>query len=417
MAINSTDSTFFVARQPILDRNGNICAYELLYRNSGINAAASIPKNATQQVVTNALNMAGLGNLIDKGTQAFINIDERLLFSDILYSIPKEYFILEILETVELTDSVITRVRKLHDEGYTFALDDLICSNEIVNDLIPVLPYVKIIKLEPSDNPDILRPFIALFKKMGITVLAEKVETKEEYETYHNLGCDLFQGYFFARPTLISGNKIHSKVAHVFHAITLVNQDRIEEALELFAQDAALTFQLLRYINSAAFSFRSDIKTTRQAFSLLGTKQLKQWLSLISYAIGSDDGFNSPLLKLAQERANMMWLLTAKCVGEEAAEQAGFIGMISLIDALLQRPMHELLDELNIDQFVKDVLLRSSDSKIGKILELVLVIEEFDNKQMNRIIEELELDFVTFASIIEESYRRSEAFLESINKS
>lgn len=408
-------NTFFFARQPILNREGRISAYELLYRGSILNAATNLPKNATQQVVTNALNLTGLGNLIEKGTKAYINIDEQMLFSDILPTIPKADFIFELLETVEFTDAVIEQVKTLYEDGYTFALDDVVCSKAIISTLMPVLPYVEIIKLESGQEVHGLKPFIALFKKMKLTVLAEKVETKDEYMAFHELGCDLFQGYFFARPTLISGNKVNTKAALVFHAITLVGQDKIEETLDLFAQDAALTLQLLRYINSAAFSFRSDIKSTRQAITLLGANQLKQWLTLMSYAMGSEEGIHSPLLKLAQERANMMTLISETCIGEQAKEQAGFIGMISLIDALFQRPLNELLDELHIDTAICDILLRTSECEIGKIYQLVLVIESFDNNEINRILEQLGLDFVTFAGLLEESYRRSEAFMETMS--
>ncbi len=413
MAIDNSN-TFFFARQPILDREGQISAYELLYRSNTLNAATNLPKNATEQVVANALNLTGLGNLIDKGTKAFINIDEHMLFSDILNTIPKSHFIFELLETIDFTDAVIEQVKTLYEEGYTFALDDLICSESTIETIKPVLPFVKIIKLEKGQNTESLRPFIVLFKEMGLSILAEKVQTKEEYTELRELGCDLFQGYFFARPTLISGNKVDPKAALVLHAITLLCQNKIEETLELFAQDAALTLQLLRYINSAAFSFHSDIKSTRQAFTLLGNNPLKQWLTLMSYVISSEDGIYSPLLKLAQERANMMILLSEACIGKGSTEQAGFVGMLSLIDALFQRPMEELLHELHIDVSISDILLRSDNCKIENIYQLVLAVESFDNNRITQILGQLDLDIITFSILVKESYRRSEAFMQTL---
>jgi len=411
-----SNNTFFFARQPILDRNGKISAYELLYRSSAVNLAGITPQYATEQVIINALNLAGLGNLIERGAKAYVNINDKMLFSSVLESIPKSDFILELLETIDFTPDIISRVEELHKKGYTFALDDIICSKEIINTIMPLLPFVDIIKLDLPTSIETVKPCIALFKRMGISVLAEKIETPQEYHTFYDLGCDLFQGYYFARPILVTGKKIDAKASRLLQIITLLNDEKLDDALELFEQDAALTLQLLRYLNSAAFSFKNDIKSVRQAILLLGSNYLKQWLTLMTYAMVSQESAESPLLRLAQERANMMELFAVESIGQEVREQANFIGLLSLIDALFQQPMDQLLSELHVDNSITDVLLRNSGNELGKIYQLVIAIEATDDDRMNRLLDELGLDFTLLANVVKQSYEITEKFQQALQK-
>lgn len=412
--MNRTDSnTFFFARQPILDRKGKIVAYELLYRSGDTGCATCLPQNATAQVVINALNLTGLSNLLQNENKAFINIDEQMLFDDTLHSVPKEHFILELLETIAFNDKSLQRIKALHAEGFRFALDDVVCSEEVIASIEPVLPYIDIIKLELPQEAGGLVSHIARFKKMNLTVLAEKVESDECHQMMHALGCDLFQGYYFAKPTVVSGQKLDTSLAVIFRVVALLTQNRIDEALRVFEQDAALTIQLLRYMNSAAFCFRSNIKSIRHAVMLLGSNHLKQWLTLISYAMGSDEGIHSPLLKLAQERSNMMHLLAKECLTHEHHEDAAFIGLLSLLEALFRRPLEEVLKELHIDDHLQGILLYRS-GPIGQIFELVLAIEIFEQNEIQGLLQDLKLDFKTFVKIVEESYRITEEFQQCL---
>ncbi|MDX1294747.1 MAG: EAL domain-containing protein [Sulfurimonadaceae bacterium] len=407
--------TFFFARQPILDRKGKIMAYELLYRAGAYNAAEPMPPHATEQVVINALNLTGLGNLLEKGTKAFINIDEKMLFNDILHTIPKSSFVFELLEHIEFTPEIIARVKELHSYGYTFALDDIICSREVINAVKPVLPYVEIVKLDLPQSLENVEAYFQLFKKMELTILAEKVESQTDFDSLRQIGCDLFQGFFFAKPTLISGTKIDPRATIIFRIIQLLNSNEHDEALKIFEQDAALTVQLLRYINSAAFSFKSDIRSVRQAVALLGDSHLTQWLMLMSYAMCSKEGLNSPLLKLAQERSNMMRLFAEHCIDENYGDTAAFAGLLSLIGALFHTPLESLLAELHIDPSISSVLLETSDSELSDIYRLVQCVENVDHEAMQKLTEKLDLSFVEFAAIITESYERTEAFNQNLN--
>lgn len=413
----SRDQNFFFARQPILNRDRVIIAYELLYRDNAYSVtSAPMPPYATEQVLVNALNIAGLSNCLEQDTKAFINLNEKILFSDILTNIPKQHFVFELLEHIQYTPEIIERIRDLHDQGYTFALDDVVCSDAIMQNLEPILPYVGVVKLDLSlQNVQGIKPYIDHFKTLGVTVLAEKVESRDDYLAFKEMGCDLFQGYFFARPTLVSGKKIDPRIIHIFHIIELLNQMRHDEALEVFEQDASLTLQLIRYINSAAFSFKSRIKSVRQATALLGTLHLKQWLTMMGYTLQSKEGLHSPLLKLAQERANIMRLLAQYVPDKVSTEDAAFIGLISLVDALFDKPLESVLHDLHIDHVIIDVLTLQHQGMMATIYALALSVESGD-ETMHEHLTTMGLDYKTFGHIVALGYERTETFNQAMQE-
>ena len=279
--------SLYFARQPILDINGQTYAYELLYRSSLEQGFARIEdgRSATAQVLVNSLNLIGLKNILGRAL-AFINIDTALLMDDMVFSIPKDKFILEVLETIIITPEVVERIKTLKKHGYHFALDDADCSKEYILNFQPIFEYIDILKLDITLIDEAKLPqFLALFKKFKLKILAEKVETQEEFDRYKAFGCDLFQGFFFARPVIIENRRLDPEQILILDLIRqLTEDDHINDICHTFEQNVALTLQLLRFINSAAFSFRSSIKSIRQAVTLLGPNQLKSWLLLISYA-------------------------------------------------------------------------------------------------------------------------------------
>ena len=412
VCVDAAGNTFFFARQPILDRSRKIVAYELLYRaGADRKSALPLPEYATEQVLINAMNLTGLENLLEKGTRAFINIDESMLLDATIETLPKAYFVFELLETLEYSSAVIERIRQLHEIGYTFALDDLVCSRESIAAVQQILPFVRYVKLDLSfQSAEDVAPYIALFKKLGVTLLAEKVETQEEYDAFSHLGCDLFQGYFFARPSLVSGQKINTYLGLLIYIINLLNRDEFGEARTALKQDAGLAAQLLRYINSAAFGLKGDIKSLDQAVTLLGKRNFKQWLTLISYAVGSQGGVHSPLLRLAQERSNIMRLLGERCCGTQGGEDAAFIGLLSLLDVLLSKPLDALLRELRIDPELADILLGRAENTLGSIYNMTLSIERFDDNTIHLLLPDLNLSFGEFTSLVQQGYEASEQF-------
>jgi EAL and modified HD-GYP domain-containing signal transduction protein len=415
--------TLYFARQPILDLHCKTYAYELLYRTSSDHFFEPIKNDrlATAQVLVYALNLAGLKKTLGE-TFAFVNIDEELLMDEMLFSIPKEQFVLEILESVVINERIIERVKELKTHGYRFALDDVDCSKEYIVNFQPIFEYIDIVKLDiPTLQEKNLPKFLALFKKFELKILAEKVETQEQFDKYKALGCDYFQGYFFARPDIIENKSIDPAQLLILRLIRHVqNGSATDEICRTFEQNAALTLQLLRFVNSAAFSFRASIKSIRQAILLLGPNQLKSWLLLISYANPSKgiQGLQNPLLTLAQTRANMMQMfckgIYKQMCSKTILEKSAFIGLLSLIEALLHAPMQSILNELNVDEEIIQTLVFST-GELGTILQLVCAVERFDTQSVDEILETLPLSREEFSAAVQEAYVLTEAFSAGVN--
>lgn len=415
--------SLYFARQPILDINGHTYAYELLYRSSLEHEFSPITddREATAQVLANSLNFIGLKNILGKAL-AFINIDASLLMDDMIFSIPKEKFVLEILETVIITQEVLARVIELKELGYSFALDDADCSKEYIINFQPLFKYIDVLKLDITlVNEETLPKFLSLFKRFDLKILAEKVETQEEFDRYKAFGCDLFQGFFFARPDIIENKRLDPEYLLILNLIQqLQHENSIDDVCHTFEQNVALTLQLLRFINSAAFSFSSSIKSIRQAIVLLGPNQLKSWVLLISYANPSRDskGLKNPLLHLAQTRSNMMQTLTKAFYKESCnkslLDKAAFIGLLSLIESLLQTPMQVILEELNVDEEISQTLV-SHKGDFGTIFKLVCAVELFDTESVDRYIEQLPISHEEFSTAIEHAYEITEQFISNMN--
>jgi len=415
-------TSIYFARQPILDVKGHVFAYELLYRNSLSHDFDPIEDNklATAQVLVNTLNLVELKNILGNAL-AFVNIDESLLLDEMILSIPKEKFVLEILESVIITPSIIERVKVLKNLGYRFALDDADCSKEYILNFQPIFEYIDFLKLDISTLvEDQLPQFLAIFEKFNLKILAEKVETQEHFDKYKNLGCHLFQGFFFAKPDIIENRPLDPEQLLLLSIIRRLNNEYdLEEILYMFEQNVALTLQLLRFINSAAFSFRSSIKSIRQSITLLGPNQLRSWLLLISYAnpISGPKGITNPLFHLAQTRANMMQTLCKVAYPDHCdktiLEQAAFIGLLSLVEALFQTPIDIILHELNVDQEIIDTLILKK-GELGTIYQLVCAIEQFDTEYIESTIKVLSLSYSDFSKAVHEAYEITEKFTSSL---
>ena len=415
--------SLFFARQPILDINGQTYAYELLYRNSPKQGFAPIEddRSATAQVLVNTLNFVNLESIIGKAF-AFVNIDETILLDDMVFSIPQEQFVLELLETIIVTEEVIERVKLLNEMGYRFALDDIDCSKEYITNFQPLFQYVGILKLDITlVDEEMLPRYLTLFKQFNLKVLAEKVETQEEFDKYKAYGCDLFQGFFFARPDIIENKRLDPEQILILNLINqLQNEEEIDDICLGFEQNVALTLQLLRFINSAAFSFRSSIKTIRQAVMLIGPNQLKSWLLLISYANPSTGpkGMENPLLHLAQTRSNMMQTITQATYKEKCngvlLDKAAFIGLLSLVEALFQTPVKDILHELNVDDEIMHTLV-DKEGVFGTIYKLICAVELFDTDSVDTFLSELELSHEDFSKAVEDAYEITEQFALKMN--
>lgn len=404
----------YIARQPIVTADNSVHGYELLFRSlqddGSVKASFSDEMIATTRVVVNALNHIGIQELVGDNL-AFVNIDEELLQDDILLSFPKERFVIELLEHIVVNDKVIARVKELKELGYTIALDDAHCGADFIKNFGPLFPLVDIIKLDVSIiDTDIIKSRIGEFGALKCQLLAEKVETKEQFEFYKGLGCTLFQGYFFAKPDVVIKKALDPAYKKIFQLINLLDKDvSVDEISIAFEEAPEVTVQLLRFMNTGSLGLRSNIRSIAHAITLLGKRPLKQWLLLIAFSKSGDqtgDGFSSPLLALAQSRAKLMAELMRKYSDDKKAPfEAALVGVLSLFDVLTGVSMQTVLSEFNMDEDIESALLKHK-GELGTMLALAEAIEEFDIEKANFLLTNLNLSQDTLKTAIIASYRQ-----------
>lgn len=400
-------STTFLGRQPILNREGQVYAYELLYRQGGMNQAGGVDDAtaATSRVIINAISNFGLEKVLGD-RKGFINIDVSLLMNPQLQSIPKERFVLEILEDVVVTPEIVERVRDLREEGYVFALDDITDSEEMYQNFKPLFPYVSVIKFEVLgvDRPKFEKMF-AKYSRDKFRFLAEKVETEDDFAWCKKLGFHLYQGYFFEKPTVLETEKIEPSKMAIFGLSQKLNSDADIDALEKeFVQNPDLMFNILKYINSSAVGLKRDVQSIRQAITLLGRNALRNWVLLYLYVDSRDNAFAVPLLEASMLRSVLMQYIAEAAFHErEVREKAFFIGTLSNMDALLRMPLGKILEEVALDEDIKEVLLERKH-ELGLILSAVQKMEQAEFAEGYKLLEPFNIGEEKMNEIVRNAY-------------
>jgi len=377
------EADIFIGRQPIFDRYGKCVSYELLYRSTYESSEAVFSNNAsaTARVIINLIHNIGLSSIIGNKI-GYINIDEQIILSDVFLSLPKSKFVFEILEYTKVTPEVIEKVRHLHELGYKFALDDFSCENENIEYFKLLFPYVDVIKIDLLASSSLsIEAIVAKFSSYDVKLLAEKVENIEIYEQCINAGFDYFQGYFFEKPTIISGIKIEPSVINAIDIInTLYTTTDMNLISEKFSFYPELTFNLLRYINSAEFSFRHEITSIKQILNLLGPSRLRSWLGLFLYSGHHKEKFQEAIVDAAKFRANMMRELVAALGKPELSDEAFLAGSLSLIDTYLHVSMEDIIQKIHLAQPLIDALTKR-EGYFGKLLLITEKLEKTDHIQ------------------------------------
>ena len=367
---------FFLARQPILGRNQRLVAFELLFRSADSLEANVIDHAAATAAVIAHASQLGMQRVVGERL-AFVNVDEIVLMSDFVRFLPHEKVILEILETVKATPEVIKRVIELRSFGFKFALDDVIAASD---DVLAFLDLVDVIKIDVQATPrDKLAALVAEFRLPGKKLLAEKVETVEEYEVCMALGFEYFQGYYFARPAILSGKKIAPSELVILSLLQLINSDADNRDIEAAVKrDALISLNLLRLVNTPAAGARRHIDTLAEALVVLGRDQFQRWLQILLYATsGATVEFNSPLLQMATTRGKLMELMTRKMPLHQrggSADSSFSVGIMSLMDALFSMSMEDVLATVVVAPDVRDALLERA-GVLGEMLKVVELLE------------------------------------------
>ena len=370
---------FFLARQPILNRDQRLVAYELLFRSTAENQAM-ITGDAVAATATVIAHASDLGMEQVVGLQlAFINVDAVALMSDFIGFLPHHRVVLEILETVRPTPALLARISELRQAGFRFALDDVVLDTPDVQQLLPLVDVIKvdIAQLAPDELPRLAQVLAVSRKKL----LAEKVETMAQFEQCLALGFDFFQGYYFARPVILSGKRMSASELAILHLLELIQGNADNRELErCIKHDAMIGLNLLRLVNTPAVSAGVRVDTLGQALLLLGRRQLQRWLQILLYVRpGTSAQFTSPLLQLATTRGKLLELMTEKLrPGQHQYADIGFtVGIMSLMDTLFSMQMSEVVSSVRVNSKVSDALL-FRHGELGNMLALVEQVEQAD---------------------------------------
>ncbi|MCG2583371.1 EAL and HDOD domain-containing protein [Massilia sp. TS11] len=365
---------FFLARQPILGRDQMLVAFELLFRSANVSTSGvTDDATATASVISHAAQL-GMDHVVGQN-RAFVNVDAVVLQSDFIRFLDHEKVILEILETVKATDEVIARVRELKELGFVFALDDVISASEDVKKLLPLVDVIKVDLMGVNEAQ--LTALARVFKGSGKKLLAEKVETRKDFETCKALGFDYFQGYYFARPVVLTGKKIAPSQMAIMGLLDLINSDADTKDIELAVKrDPLISMNLLRLVNTPAAGVSRKIDSVAQALMVLGRKQLQRWLQILLYAQpGGNVEFTSPLLQLATTRGKLLELIVLEVTGKkQQAETAFTVGIMSLMDTLFSMSMPDILNTVAVTDEVREALV-SRGGQLGDMLTLIELLE------------------------------------------
>ena len=403
----------FLARQAIFDRGQNVYGYELLFRSSGNNSYdGSEASVATSQVIANTLFSIGMDDLLG-GKRAFINFGRSLLVGDWTTMLPNQSVVIEVLETVEPDSEVMEACRNLRAAGYLVALDDFVGDPHFAA-LTEVADILKI-DIRISSRAE-QQEMIAKYGSRGVKMLAEKVETHEEFEWSREAGYDYFQGYFFAKPVIVKGQQVPGfKTNHLKLLEQLQRHDLDFKRLEkLILNDVSFSYRVIRYVNSGAFVHSRGVNSIRQALVILGERETRKWISLATLPALASDKPNEIVVH-AMVRARFCELLAGRVRPAVSAADAALTGMFSLLDAMIDRPLAQIVTEMHLSAPINEALLGNAKpgNPFGLILRLVQRYEAADWDAVAELARELRLEGAVVAtSYLEALHWSMELFRE-----
>jgi len=364
-------ATVHVARQPILEASGQVFGYELLYRATQTDTACTAEGDlASARVLTDAVLEVGLDTLTG-GRPAFLNLTKPLITSQVATLLPQAAAVYELREDVEVDDTVVEACRDLHARGYRLALDDFVPGSP-AEQLMPYVSFVKI-DVQLTEMPLVLE-LPRRYKPQGVTMVAEKVETREVFDDTRQAGYTLFQGYYFCRPIIRTGTTLPAKHATYMRLLSEINRaDLTVHQLEaLIKQDASLSLKVLRCVNSAALPLRREVRSIHDAVVLLGIGPIRQWASVWCLA-GLNTGGSPELATLALLRARSCELIAGDLRAVDTAELF-LVGLCSMLDSMMGRPMAEALEHMPLSPAAKQTLL-GEPSPMRAVLDAILAQE------------------------------------------
>ena len=402
----------YIARQAILDKNKELYAYELLFRDGEKNCFPDIsPDEATSKILTDSHLDLGLDD-ISAGKPVFINFHQDTLLHRFPTSLDPKKVVIEVVETVKPTAELVQACKTIKDLGYTLALDD--------HDFDPqwdvLLPYADIIKVDIVEcDEQTLIDNISKFKDSKIKLVAEKIETMEDFEKYLDMGFDYFQGYFFARPEIIKQKKLPTSKLSLIELIGASSDAEfdLEKVNTIIQRDVSLSYKLLRFINNPLVNKSNEISNLRHALNYMGQVEVKKFIALLALA---NLGDNKPveLIHLSLVRAKFCDLIGQARSLSNNPPTGFLVGLFSLLDALLDQPMQGIVDKLPIGENIKSALC-GNENELKQFLALIRAFESGYWKGVENISKQLSLDLKMTQAFYNESLKWGIAMKKSVN--
>ena len=392
---------FFAARQPILDIDKNIFGYELLFRSGTENVFPNVdPEKATSNMIEGLQLDLGLDKIAE-GKLAFINFTEKSILQALPNLLPKSLVVVEVLEDVKPTKEVYVALKRLAIVGYTIALDDFIHSKSWE-------PFYKICQIIKVDCKEIKPEELVAISKVKrryphIKLLAEKVESYDEFMMYKEQGFELFQGYFFSKPEVIKTVSLSGSqtiLTSLLSEITKADVD-IKEITRLFEIDVALSFKLLRYTQSPIFQRRKKIENIKQAIVMLGYKELERFIMLL-FAATFSEGKPTELVKMSMHRAKFCEKFASMAKFDSQMSTAFLVGMLSLVDAMLDADLSELIGKMPLADDIKEALL-SNQGSLAEFINLCLALESGQWDEIELICQKYTIDIHELVNVFDEA--------------
>jgi c-di-GMP-related signal transduction protein len=373
LTVDSRDRAY-VARQPILTTSGDVFGYELLYRAMAEDTTCEeAGERAAARVLNDTLLNVGLDTLTD-GKLAFINFNQVMLLANVATLLPPARVIIEVLEGEDVTPAGVDACRALRNQGYTLALDDF----EPGSSAEVLLPLASIVKVDVLATTRQQRAAIKRLVPPGVKLLAEKVETAEMFHEMRSDAYDLFQGFYFCRPATVSAEAVSTRHLAYARLLAMLNSPNVSVITveDLIKHDASLSYRVLRCVNSAAFGVRREVSSIRQALVLLGLDRIRKWASIWAMA-GMRNGSSPELVTMAVLRARCCETLGAAAGAADDQAEYFLLGLCSLIDAILGRPMSDAIADLPLSDHVRTALSGGRNPS-RSILDAVIAYESGD---------------------------------------
>jgi c-di-GMP-related signal transduction protein len=379
MGTEKRKENYLIGRQPILNMKDETVAYELYFRSTSgprTNEAGKEISHTVANGIMNIVSRFGLDQILGV-YKGLIKADVDLLMGDVVDLLPKERIILELPGTISVTPELLQRCNTLKEAGFELSLDD----HDFAPTLDPLYKIIHTVKVHPFRlSTEQLTQSVKQFRAYPVKLLAEKVETREEFLQCRGLGFDLFQGYFFAKPSVLEKKPIDEASSSLFKLMRLLSEDAEMDAIEkVFRGSSVLTYKLLLLVNSVALGLRQKVETVRHALAIVGRQKLQRWVQLALFASDDGKGMESPLVDMAAVRATFMEQVAASHPllrgNRDSIDQAYMVGMLSLFESQYKITLDEMATSLNLSETIKEALSPKRGGILGQLLELAELME------------------------------------------